>query len=318
MVKNLGSCFPQICCVLKKTSKLTTTCWELSASQSSSWKHEPPRPAAQDGRHLGPKRPATKRRYTWMSNSFVTHAASLAVGPLESPTRSFSGVHVWSDASPVTTTSTIFPSGEAKRLLEPSSGVFTTLAFYFRLATFPRCCSSRSGGACSVSSCGCLEAAALWGYWQLWSLSSSLRGNARSASSHEGSLLSSEHLVYRSRVCRLTREWQDGMFDRSRSTRPSGKGVRGDASERESLKWSLFVACKSGQSKKASRAAAARGIAAQQWRGATWRTAKQLRCTVPTLARILVRDWEETSRSDQNQLRCCHTAPAAASGLRLS
>lgn len=37
----------------------------------------------------------------------------------------------------------------------------TTLAFYFRLATFPRCCSSRTSGAYSVSSCGCFEAAAL-------------------------------------------------------------------------------------------------------------------------------------------------------------
>lgn len=54
-----------------------------------------------------------------------------------------------------------FALGKVKRLLELSSSVFTTLAFYFRLATFPRCCSSRSGGAYSVSSCGCLEAAAL-------------------------------------------------------------------------------------------------------------------------------------------------------------
>lgn len=48
----------------------------------------------------GPHCPATKRHYSWMSNSVMTHAASLAVGPLEAwviaALRDASSVPEWS------------------------------------------------------------------------------------------------------------------------------------------------------------------------------------------------------------------------------
>lgn len=139
-----------------------------------------------------------------MSNSLMTPAASLAVGPLEAAviatirnaslsgaafrhlsTRqrnadavereglplSFSGIYVQRGRRRQTPAPherqtrrndvIKFPSGKVKRPVKLSSSIFTILAFYFRLAAFPRCCASRSGGAYSVSSCGCLAAAAL-------------------------------------------------------------------------------------------------------------------------------------------------------------
>lgn len=190
-------------------NELTTTSSGFPVSQPSSFQHEPPRPAACDGGHLGPRRPATKWHYSWTSNSLMTPAASLAVGPLQAwmiaALRRASSVPERSSLSASLDfseergrrrrrrptagrggrTLALMSDGEAVnkhlpperhiRRIASKDDVFMTLAFYFRLAMFPHCCLSRRSSAYSVSSCGCFEAAALWGYWQLLSLYSSLR-----------------------------------------------------------------------------------------------------------------------------------------------
>lgn len=99
-----------------------------------------------------------------------------------------------------------FPSGELKRLQKLSSSFSYDISLLFQISHVPPLLLEPYQR--------CLFSLQLW----LFRGGSSLRlltavesvlqleRDMRSASSYEGSLLSSEHLVYRSRVCGLTRE----------------------------------------------------------------------------------------------------------------